>query len=117
MTDQQPGLLDRYTDALMNAFGRPKLALARGSGAHVWDEDGNEYVDFLGGIAVNTLGHDHPALVEAVSTQLRTLGHVSNFFTSEPQVALAERLLDSAATAARGGCSSPTPAPRPTRPR
>ncbi len=60
----------------------------------MWDDEGNEYVDFLGGIAVNTLGHDHPALVEAVTTQLRTLAHVSNFFTTEPQVALAEKLLE-----------------------
>jgi acetylornithine aminotransferase len=60
----------------------------------VWDEDGNEYLDLLGGIAVNSLGHAHPALVEAVTTQLGTLGHISNFFASEPQVALAEKLLD-----------------------
>ncbi|QBR94292.1 acetylornithine transaminase [Nocardioides euryhalodurans] len=77
----------------MNAFGPPKLMLVRGEGSHVWDSDGNEYVDLLGGIAVNALGHAHPALVDAVSDQLRTLGHVSNFFTSEPQVRLAERLL------------------------
>ena len=84
---------ERYADALMNAFGRPKLVLTRGRGAHVWDADGNEYVDLLGGIAVNALGHAHPALVGAVTRQLGTLGHVSNFFTSEPQVELAERLL------------------------
>ena len=83
----------RYPDALMNTFGPPRLALVRGEGAHVWDEDGKEYVDFFGGIAVNVLGHAHPALVEAVTTQLRTLGHVSNFFTSVQQVELAERLL------------------------
>src|SRR5688572_29193413 len=77
----------------MNAFGPPKLVLTRGAGAHVWDADGREYVDLLGGIAVNALGHAHPALVEAVTHQLSTLGHVSNFFTSQPQVELAERLL------------------------
>ncbi len=86
-------LQQRYTAALMNTFGPPRLALVRGQGAHLWDEQGREYVDFFGGIAVNTLGHGHPALVEAVTTQLRTLGHVSNFFTSGPQVELAERLL------------------------
>ncbi len=90
MTD---GFKERYPTALMNTFGPPRLALVRGEGAHVWDEDGKEYVDFFGGIAVNALGHAHPALVEAVTTQLRTLGHVSNFFTSGPQVELAERLL------------------------
>lgn len=84
----------RYAASLMNTFGPPKLVLTRGQGAHVWDEDGKEYVDLLGGIAVNALGHAHPALIEAVSDQMATLGHVSNFFTTEPQVALAERLLD-----------------------
>ncbi|HEX7718043.1 MAG TPA: aminotransferase class III-fold pyridoxal phosphate-dependent enzyme, partial [Marmoricola sp.] len=77
----------------MNTFGPPKLALVRGEGAHVWDEDGKEYVDLLGGIAVNALGHGHPALVRAVTEQLQTLGHVSNFFTTGPQVDLAEKLL------------------------
>ena len=85
---------DRYAAALMNTFGPPQLVLTRGKGAHVWDEDGNEYVDLLGGIAVNALGHAHPAVVEAVTRQLSTLGHVSNFFATEPQISLAERLLD-----------------------
>jgi acetylornithine aminotransferase len=83
----------RYESSLMNTFGTPKLLLTRGEGAHVWDVEGREYVDFLGGIAVNSLGHAHPAILEAVTTQLQTLGHVSNFFASEPQLALAERLL------------------------
>ncbi|KRE92682.1 acetylornithine aminotransferase [Nocardioides sp. Soil774] len=85
-------LQERYTGAVMNTFGPPALALARGRGAHVWDTDGKEYVDLLAGIAVNALGHAHPALVDAVTTQLSTLGHVSNFFATEPQVSLAERL-------------------------
>jgi acetylornithine aminotransferase len=83
----------RYGQSLMNTFGPPKLTLVRGEGAHVWDADGTEYVDFLGGIAVNALGHAHPALVTAVTEQLQTLGHISNFFASEPQIALAEKLL------------------------
>ena len=83
----------RYAEALMNTFGPPKLVLARGEGATVWDEDGKAYVDLLGGIAVNSLGHAHPALVGAITGQLQTLGHVSNFFATEPQVTLAERLL------------------------
>jgi acetylornithine aminotransferase len=78
----------------MNTFGTPRLQLARGEGAKVWDPDGREYVDLLGGIAVNALGHAHPRLVQAVTAQLQTLGHVSNFFASEPQMALAERLLE-----------------------
>ena len=84
---------DRYAGAVMNTFGPPALALVRGRGARVWDADGKEYVDLLAGIAVNALGHAHPALVEAVTTQLTTLGHVSKFFATEPQVFLAERLV------------------------
>lgn len=86
-------LRQRYGQALMNTFGPPKLVLTRGEGAVVWDADGRRYVDLLGGIAVNALGHGHPALVQAVAGQLRQLGHISNFFTSAPQVELAERLL------------------------
>jgi acetylornithine/N-succinyldiaminopimelate aminotransferase len=85
---------ERYAAALMNTFGPPQLVLARGKGAHVWDEDGHEYIDLLAGIAVNALGHAHPAVVEAVTAQLETLGHVSNFFATAPQITLAERLLD-----------------------
>lgn len=85
---------ERYADSLMNTFGPPKLVLERGAGAHVWDTDGKEYVDLLGGIAVNALGHGHPALVAAITSQLSTLGHISNFFTSPPQIELAEKLLE-----------------------
>ncbi|WP_313410334.1 acetylornithine transaminase, partial [Aeromicrobium sp.] len=77
----------------MNTFGDPQRVLVRGEGSHVWDADGNRYLDLLGGIAVNALGHGHPAILEAVTTQLGTLGHISNFFASAPQVELAERLL------------------------
>lgn len=87
-------LQDRYARSLMNTFGKPKLVLTRGEGPFVWDADGNRYLDLLGGIAVNALGHAHPALVAAVTEQLSTLGHVSNFFATEPQVRLAEKLLD-----------------------
>jgi acetylornithine aminotransferase len=95
MTEQpsQHQWTERYAGALMNTFGPPKLVLTRGEGARVWDEDGTSYVDLLGGIAVNALGHGHPALVDAVTTQLGTLGHVSNFFATAPQIELAERLL------------------------
>lgn len=82
----------RYGDAIMNTFGPPQAVLVRGDGATVWDADGNQYLDLLGGIAVNILGHGHPALVGAVTDQLRRLGHVSNFFASVPQIELAERL-------------------------
>jgi acetylornithine aminotransferase len=86
-------LTERWQGALMNNYGTPRLPLAKGAGAHVWDADGKEYLDFVGGIAVNALGHAHPAIVEAVSTQIASLGHVSNLFIAEPPVALAERLL------------------------
>ncbi len=100
---------ERYAAALMNTFGPPQLVLTRGAGARVWDEDGREYVDLLGGIAVNALGHAHPAVVEAVTRQLSTLGHVSNFFASEPQIALAERLLDLVAPPGVGEAAHPGP--------
>jgi acetylornithine/N-succinyldiaminopimelate aminotransferase len=83
----------RYENALMGVYGAPQRVLARGEGAYVWDVDGKRYLDLLAGIAVNALGHAHPVLVAAVTTQLTTLGHVSNFFTTGPSVALAEQLL------------------------
>ena len=86
--------LQRYSTSVMQTFGTPQRVLVRGEGCHVWDADGNKYLDLLGGIATNVLGHAHPLLVAAVTAQLTTLGHVSNFFASAPQVVLAERLLD-----------------------
>jgi acetylornithine aminotransferase len=86
-------LTARWQNALMNNYGTPRLPLVRGEGAKLWDADGKQYLDFVGGIAVNALGHAHPAVVEAVSRQIASLGHVSNLFVAEPPVALAERLL------------------------
>ncbi|MGV9667727.1 acetylornithine transaminase [Nocardia niigatensis] len=83
----------RWNAALMNNYGTPKVALVRGAGAVVYDADGKRYIDFLGGIAVNSLGHAHPAILNAVTQQLGTLGHVSNLYASEPVIELAERLL------------------------
>ena len=77
----------------MNTYGTPRRVLVRGEGCYVWDEDDRRYLDLLGGLAVNVLGHGHPAFVAAVTDQLRTLGQVSNFFATPPQVGLAERLL------------------------
>ncbi|AGW42137.1 acetylornithine aminotransferase [Leifsonia xyli subsp. cynodontis DSM 46306] len=82
----------RYAETMMRTLATPKLLLERGQGCRVWDVDGNEYLDFLAGIAVNSLGHAHPALVEAVSGQVATLAHVSNYFSTAPQLELAERL-------------------------
>ncbi|MFE1750235.1 acetylornithine transaminase [Streptomyces anandii] len=86
-------LTRRWQGALMNNYGTPRLPLVRGEGTRLWDADGKEYLDFVGGIAVNALGHAHPAVVEAVTRQIASLGHVSNLFVAEPPVALAERLL------------------------
>ncbi|MFC4032160.1 acetylornithine transaminase [Streptomyces polygonati] len=83
----------RWQGSLMDNYGRPRLPLVRGEGTRFWDADGKVYYDFLGGIAVNALGTAHPAVVEAVSRQVASLGHVSNLFIAEPPVALAERLL------------------------
>ncbi|MEU1904823.1 acetylornithine transaminase [Streptomyces hygroscopicus] len=83
----------RWQGSLMDNYGTPRVPLTHGEGVKVWDADGKEYLDFVGGIAVNSLGHAHPAVVRAVSDQIATLGHVSNLFVAEPPVALAERLL------------------------
>ena len=89
---QSDAVLDRYQTAMMNTFGRPRLTLVRGQGSYVWDADGNRYLDLLGGIAVNALGHAHPALVAALADQAATLMHTSNFFATPWQVELGERL-------------------------
>ena len=86
--------LARYGNSLMGVFGSPQRVLVRGAGSLVWDADGKEYLDLLGGIAVNALGHAHPFVTSVVASQLSTLGHVSNFFTSPTQIALAEKLLE-----------------------
>jgi acetylornithine aminotransferase len=85
--------LDRYEKAIMATFGTPQRVLARGEGSYVWDADGNKYLDLLGGIAVTALGHAHPGWVQAIASQAATLAQASNFFATEPQIALAERLL------------------------
>lgn len=83
---------DDYGKDLLGVFGTPQRLLVRGEGCYVWDQDGNRYLDLLAGIAVNSLGHAHPALVDAVSTQVATLAHVSNFFATPPQLELAAKL-------------------------
>lgn len=98
----QGSTTQRYSSALMNTFGAPKLVLAKGHGTRVWDEEGKPYLDLLGGIAVNALGHAHPAIVAAVTAQFQTLGHISNFFASRPQVELAETLRDLVSAAYEG---------------
>ena len=86
------GYLDRWNDAMQNNYGTPSLVLVKGKGIVVEDADGKKYLDFLGGIATNILGHAHPAIVKAVSHQIDTLGHVSNFYAHPHVVELAEKL-------------------------
>ena len=86
-------LAARWEAAMMRTYGTPPVALARGAGCRVWDVDGREYLDLIGGIAVSSLGHAHPALVRAVAEQAGTLAHTSNLAMHEPGVRLAERLL------------------------
>jgi acetylornithine aminotransferase len=86
-------LRERWQQSMMDNYGTPPMALVRGEGAVVWDESGRPYVDLVSGIAVNALGHAHPAVVAAVTRQIATLGHVSNLYVAEPPVALAELLL------------------------
>jgi acetylornithine/N-succinyldiaminopimelate aminotransferase len=87
-------LAARWSAVMMSNYRTPPVALARGEGATVWDVDGREYTDLLGGIATTILGHAHPKVVEAVTKQAATLGHVSNLAMHEPGVLLAERLLE-----------------------
>ncbi|MHA7860102.1 acetylornithine transaminase [Tessaracoccus sp. Y36] len=90
MTQDQ--LTASYAAVMMNAFGAPKRIFERGEGVHLWDADGRQYTDLLSGLAVNALGHAHPGVTQAITEQLGRLGHVSNFFASEPQIRLAQRL-------------------------
>ena len=86
------GVLEGYAQSVMNTFGPPKRVFVRGEGCYVWDADGRRHLDLLAGIAVNALGHAHPTVLAAVTGQISTLGHVSNFFATPAQVALATRL-------------------------
>lgn len=83
---------DSWNSALMPTYGTPQLELVRGKGSYVFDAEGNPYLDLLSGIAVNALGHGHPAVVQAVSEQIATLGHVSNIFAHPQVITLAQRL-------------------------
>ena len=78
----------------MNVYGRQPVAFVRGEGALLWDTEGKQYLDFLAGIAVMSVGHSHPKVVEAIRAQAGELTHVSNLFYTEPQAILAERLHD-----------------------
>ena len=85
--------LGEYSQVHMNVFGTPLRVMDHGQGAHIWDVDGNEYLDFLAGIAVNSLGYAHPKWVKAVADQAAKVAHISNYFASEPQIELASKLV------------------------
>ena len=84
--------LNRWDRSLQNNYGKPSITLVKGKGILVTDADGKTYMDFLGGIATNILGHAHPAIVKAVTRQISALSHVSNFYAHPNAIALAEKL-------------------------
>ena len=96
------GWRDAFAADMMRSAPMPLTQLERGEGCRVWDVDGVEYLDFLAGIAVNSLGHAHPVIVDAAARQAATLMHVSNYFASRPQLALAARLLRVSGAGAAG---------------
>lgn len=83
----------RWSNVIQNNYGVPTLALVKGKGIVVEDADGRKYLDFLGGIATNLLGHAHPEIIKAVNKQISTLGHVSNFYAHPNVIELAEKLV------------------------
>jgi acetylornithine/N-succinyldiaminopimelate aminotransferase len=92
-SDRGMTLPQRWEAVMMNNYGTPPLALVGGDGAVVTDADGKSYLDLVGGLAVNILGHGHPAVIEAITRQFNTLGHTSNLYATEPGIALAEALV------------------------
>lgn len=85
-------MINRWKGSVQNNYGTPSIALVKGKGLVVTDADGKQYLDFLGGIATNILGHAHPAIVKAVTKQVATLTHVSNFYAHPNAVEVAEKL-------------------------
>ena len=85
-------MINRWSNSVQNNYGSPSIALVKGKGIVVTDADGKQYLDFLGGIATNILGHAHPAIVKAVNKQVSILSHVSNFYVHPNAVELAEKL-------------------------
>jgi acetylornithine/N-succinyldiaminopimelate aminotransferase len=109
-------ILEAYKHSLLNTYGTPKRVFVRGEGCFVWDADGRRHLDLLSGLAVTALGHAHPTVLAAITGQLATLGHVSNFFATPAQVALAGRLTELTAIAPQGGAGGSS-SPESTRTR
>ena len=85
---------DEWPKLMQNNYGTPTLHLTKGKGAEVWDVSGKKYLDLLGGIATNLLGHNHPKVTKAISSQASTLSHVSNFYSHQPGLDLAKELIE-----------------------
>src|SRR6267154_4634200 len=98
---ESEALQKRFAAAFMPNYGVPPLAISRGQGCRVWDPDGREYLDLIAGIAVSSLGHAHPALIEAVTRQVAQVAHTSNLFLHEREIELAERILSLIGTEGR----------------
>lgn len=99
-------IANRESHVHMFTARRMPVTLVRGEGTRVWDDEGREYLDFVAGIATDTLGHAHPGLAEAIATQARTLIHTSNLFYTQPQVELAELLVEHSALDKAFFCNS-----------
>ena len=94
MNSIEVGWNERSADLLLQNLALPLAQMERGQGCYLWDSSGTQYLDFLGGIAVNSLGHCHPEFVSTLNAQAQRLDHISNYFVSRPQLDLAEKLLD-----------------------
>ena len=93
MSEITSELIKRGQEVVMNTYGRLPMAIVKGNGSWVWDAEGNKYLDFVTGLAVNSLGHGHPAVVEAIQKQAEQIIHTSNLYWIPNQIALAERLV------------------------
>ena len=95
---------------LFQNYGRQPIVLERGEGTRVWDTEGHEYLDFVGGVAVNILGHAHPVVAKAVAEQAQTLIHASNLFYTKPMIQLAKLLVENSCLDRVFFCNSGTEA-------
>jgi acetylornithine aminotransferase len=91
---KQQSVSQRWNSVMQQNYGTPSIEIVRGKGIEVWDTNGKKYLDFLGGIATNLLGHNHPKVSSAIANQARSLSHVSNFYAHEPGLKLAQSLLE-----------------------
>ncbi len=94
MSDSNPVTRDLFDEVMVPNYSPSKVIPVRGKGSRIWDQQDNEYIDFAGGIAVNCLGHCHPALVKALTEQGQKLWHLSNTMTNEPALRLAKKMVD-----------------------